>query len=141
MVGPKYTREDAGTDVVHAMIAFGAIGVAEIVSMLSVFETVMEIPLEVATFPRESRETATTVFVPEDVAVESHVIAYGELSSVPCSMPFTKNLTDAIDESASLVDAESVTEEPETVALASGAVKETDGASLSIVSASEDDVA
>ena len=61
--------------------------VSDTVGATSSLLTVIVRAVEVATLPAASRATAMSVFDSDVVAVESHTIEYGALSSVPISTP------------------------------------------------------
>ena len=81
--------------------------------------------------PAASLATATINFEPLEVAVPSQVIEYGEeVSSLPTLTPFTLNCAPATP-TVSDPFADSVTDDPETVAPFEGSVRETEGAIVS----------
>src|SRR5512146_1028177 len=107
------------------MVAVGAVVSA------TVFETGTETEVEVVWFPAASRARAVMVWDPLDALVVFQVTEYGEeVSSDPRLEPSSRNCTPETP-TLSLAVADTVTEEPETVALALGAVIDTVGAVVS----------
>src|SRR5439155_9063908 len=93
--------------------------------------TTTERAVAVDWLPAASRATALSVCVPFATVVVFHVTLYGApVSSVPRLAPSSLNCTPATP-TLSVALAETVTDEPDTVALFAGALKETVGGVVS----------